>query len=135
MESRMSRAAARIDARDTLFHLLDVVGELDVQVGLVVEIHHEHLVLRVGSAHQIERRLFHAAPLLAHTAAVVDHHAQRYRNVFPPEYFDALLGPVLVDLEGALREIGQQLAFLVHDAGVQDNQPRFAGEFRSLIWC
>ena len=54
--------------------------------------------------------------LVAHAAAVVDDEAQRNRHVLAPEDLDLLLDAVLEDLEGVLRQVGDQVAALVHHA-------------------
>ena len=121
-------AAARIDARNSLFHFLDVAGQGDIQIRVVIEIDDEHLVLRVGSSHQIERSALHSLPFFPHAAAVVDDDAERNRNILAAEDLDGLLDAVFKDLERFLLKVGHQFAVLVHNADGQNHQARAHGE-------
>ena len=76
-------ASARVDALERGFHLLDVAGEIvfGVEVVVVVEIHHEGFVLRIGSLHEGKRCRVHLRPFVAHAAAIVDHQTHADRHV------------------------------------------------------
>ena len=82
------------------------------------------LVLVVGVLHQRQRRGFHLGALVAHAAAVVDDQAHGNRHVFALETLDLLLHAVLENREGLLRQVGDQVAVLVHHRGVADHQAR-----------
>ena len=53
--------------------LFDVAGEIDIEVGVVVEVDDEDFVLRVGILDQRQRRGFHRLAFFPHAAAVIDH--------------------------------------------------------------
>ena len=81
------RAAARIDSRERFIQFLLIAREIlvQVQIILVVEIHHERFVLRIAGLNERERCVVHLRALLAHAAAIVDYQAHRHRNVFAGE--------------------------------------------------
>ena len=97
------RAAARIDARQRLFHFLDVVGEVFavrvVEEGFVVEVDDEDFVVCGWILDQRQRRRFHLGALVAHAAAVVDDQPHRHRHILALEALDRLRDAVLVDRE------------------------------------
>ena len=108
MASRMAvppRASIRASAvSSSAMSLVKSLSFGIVQVGGVVEVDDEDLVVAVGVLHQRQRRGLHLVQLVAHAAAVVDHQAERNRNVFALELADLLLDLVLVDREGGLRQ-------------------------------
>ena len=125
-------AAARIDALQRLLQLADVVGEIlvlgIVQVGRVVEVDDEDLVVAVGSLHQRQRGGLHLLQLVAHAAAVIDHQAERDRDVLALEFADILLDLVFENREGGLRQRGDQMAGLIDHGGVTDHDARIGVE-------
>ena len=75
------RSAARIEMAQPVAQLVHIRGELLVDEGLVAEVHHESLVLRVGGRDQVQRALVHRRPLARHRAGVVHHQRNRNRKV------------------------------------------------------
>src|SRR6202035_1092440 len=126
-------AAARIDARDALFHLLYVIGEFHVQVSFVIEIDDENFVVRVGGFYQIDGGDLHYLALLLHAAAIVDNDTQRDWHVLVLENLDGLFDPVFKNLEGLLLKVHDQLAVLVGNADRQDHPACIGGKGSGLV--
>ena len=57
-----SRAAAGINLVQRLLELQQVVGEILVEILLVVEVHDKDFIFRIAGAHQIQRSLVHLLP-------------------------------------------------------------------------
>ncbi len=93
------RSPARIYTGDPLFHFLNVTGERNIQVRIVVEVDYKHLVLRIRGSYQIERGGLYPLPFFTHAAAVVDNDAERNGNVLPAEDLDGLFNTVFKNLE------------------------------------
>ena len=85
----------RVSMREARCHILGVAGEIAVrvQVILVVEIHDEGFVLRIAGLHKRHRGGVYLLALFAHAAAVIDHQAHGYGNIFASED-----GNILLDL-------------------------------------
>ena len=126
------RPADRVDARDAHFQFVPVGRQRHVEPGLVAEIEHEHFVLRVGRARERERRRLDFRPQRPHAAAVVDHQAERHRDVLTEKQCDRLALPVLVDGERASRQVRHELAATVLHGRTQDDEPRFRAKRRRL---
>ena len=56
-------ASARVNLFQRFLQLQQVVGEILVEIILVVKIHHEYFVVRIAGPHQVERGLVHLVPL------------------------------------------------------------------------
>ena len=110
--------------RDAGLEHAGVARERHVDARLVVEVEDEHFVLRIGRAHERERRRLDLRPQRPHAAAVVDQQSERDGDVVVPEQRDRLPLAVLVDGERAALERGDELAARVPDRGVDDDQPR-----------
>ena len=78
------RAAAGIDAFERFLQFLRIVGEIaiEIEVVVVIEIHDKDFILRIAGLHESQRRGVHLGALLAHAAAVVDHQAHGDGNIF-----------------------------------------------------
>ncbi len=63
---------------------------------------------------------------------VVDYDAERDRHILAPEDLDGLLDAVLKNLEGFLRDIGDQFSALVGYADRQDHEARVCPKNRIL---
>ncbi len=113
------RAAASLDLFQPLFQLVDVGGEILVKVILVVEVDDAHFIVGIRRAHQIQGRRVHLLPLLAHGTGVIDHDAHGHGNVFVAERGDGLRAPILVHVEIALIEGGDDALLVVDDRGMQ----------------
>ena len=101
------------------FQLVDVGGEILVEVVLVVEVDDEDFIVRIRRTHQIQGCGIHLLPLLAHGTGIVDHDAHRNGNIFMAERSDGLGMSILVDVEVALVEVGDDALLVVDDGGVQ----------------
>src|SRR5262249_36522352 len=110
----------------------DVAGEIlaagVVEVGLVVEVDDERLVVRVGAFDERECGGFDFGALVFHAAAVVDDQAEGYRNVFVFESADLLRNFVLGDGERGSRQTADEVPALIEDRGVQDYQAGIRAE-------
>src|ERR1700733_620832 len=89
---------------------------------LIVEIHDEHLVLRIAGLCECGYRGGHFRQLGAHAAAVVNDQAHRYRGVPLLKDGDFLLSPILEYLEVSLIESGDQISVLVRDSNGQHDE-------------
>src|SRR5208282_3637958 len=69
--------------------------------------------------HQIQSRCVHLLALLAHGTRVIDHDTHGDGDVFLAERGNGLEMPVLVDVEIALIESGDDALLVVDDSGVQ----------------
>ncbi len=88
---------------------------------ILVEIDHEHLVLRVAGAGKRQGRGNNISALRSHASTVVDDQADRDRDIFMTEIFDLLKHSVLVNLKVVLAESGNRSAFVVLHGCVQDD--------------
>src|ERR1035437_9715440 len=113
------RAAASLDLFQPRFQLVDVGSEILVKVVLVVEVDDEHLIIGIRRAHQIQGGCVHLLALLAHGTRAIDHDAHGDGDLFLAERRDGLEMPVLVDVEVALIEAGDDALLVVDDRGVQ----------------
>ena len=119
------------DLLQSLAQLIDVAGELLIEVVLVVKVDHEDLILRIAGAYQIQCRAVHLVPLLAHGAGVVDDDPHGDRNIFMPERSDCLRLVVLKNAERALVESRDQMVLVIHDRSVHYDLFDFLLEYKN----
>ena len=75
------RSATAVDLLERVLHHGQIAREVLVQVGFVVEVDDEHLVLRIGGLHEFQCRRVDLAAPFPHAAGIVDHQADRDRHV------------------------------------------------------
>src|ERR1035438_6802868 len=75
-------SSARLDLFQSFLQLLDIAGELLVEVELVVKVNDAHFIIGIGSAHQIHGGGVHFLAFFPHRSRVVDHNAHSDGNVF-----------------------------------------------------
>ena len=114
-----SCAAAGIDLLQRLFELQQVIGEILIEILLVVEVHHKHFVLGIAGAHQIQRSLVHLGALLAHGAGIINEDAHGDRNVDVVKGNDVLRLAIFVNRERTFVESGNDVLMIVNDGGMQ----------------
>src|SRR5450755_1258010 len=114
-------ASACVNLFQRFLQLQQVVGEILVELILVVKIHNESFVLRTAGQHQAKRGLIHIVPLLSHGARVVDDYANRDRNIFVMERDDVLRLPVFKHAERAAVQVRNDVLVVVDHRGVQQD--------------
>ena len=97
-------------------------GERLDQLGRVVELHQEELVLGVGGLEELRHRLARFFQLAAHAAAAIEDHAHRKRRVLARKLRDLLLLLVLEDLEVLLFQPGDEAVHGVGDGHRNQHQ-------------
>src|SRR5580692_620260 len=112
-------STAGFDLLQRLAQLINVAGELLIEVVLVVKVDHKDLILRIAGPYQIQGSPVYLIALLAHRAGVVDHDAHRNRNILVPEGSNRLRLIILKDAEGALVQRRHQMVLVVHHRRVQ----------------
>src|ERR1700719_1043793 len=96
---------------------------------MLVEIHHEHLVLWIAGAGKLQSSGNDQSTLAGHASAVVNHEAYRYRQVLVAEMLDLLACSVLINLKVVFVESGNKNAFAVLCRCVQDHQIGIDSDF------
>ncbi len=89
---------------------------------MLVEIDHEHLVLRVAGAGKRHSSGHHVTHLRPHAAAIVNHQADRDRDILVAEIFNLLQDSILVNMKVILAEARNKVPSVVLHGGVQDHQ-------------
>src|SRR5215471_8108198 len=114
-------AASRVQTIQSFMHLVQVVGEIQVQIWLIVEIDDENLIARIAGLDEIQYRCRYFLPLLPHGAGIVYDNANRDRNVFAPNIDNLLRFTFFVNLKIAPREVCNQPTPIVnHGNGQHD---------------
>ena len=88
----------------------------------LVEVHDEHLVLRVAGSHESQRRSSHVFPFPGHAPAVIDDQPDCHRHVFMLKDPNRLWHAILIDLEVLFPQTGDKAALPVSDGRMQHNQ-------------
>ena len=96
-----SRAAAGIDSFERFLEFRNAVGEIlvEVEIVVVVEIDDEGFVLGIAGLDESERGFVYASTLVAHAAAVINDQTHADGNVFALEDGKFLFGFVFEDAE------------------------------------
>ena len=105
--------------------ILDLLGSTLVFILIekifIVEVHHEHFILRIAGTHQIERRLVYSFALFTHRAGIVNHDSHRHRNIFMTKRNNVLRLPIFKYKKVGTIKIRHQPQFVVHHGGVQQH--------------
>ncbi len=126
------RAADGVGAADARLEHAHVARQRHVDARLVVEVDHEHLVVRIRRARERERGGLDLPAKGAHAAAVVDEHAERHGDVVAPENLDRLTFAVFVHRERITIEGRDDLAAAVSHRRMNDDKARACPEMRRL---
>ena len=111
-------AAAGVNPLQGVLQPQHVAGERTVEEALVIEIDDEDFVFRIRRFDEIDSGGIHLAALIPHASAVVDQNAEGDGDVFPPEVFELLQNFLFIDLEGALRQVRDEMATAVQNRGM-----------------
>src|SRR5580704_16514589 len=127
--------AARIDALQRFFQLRNVVAEIliEVQVKIVVEVHHESFVLWVAGLHERQRCFVHPGPFVAHAPAIVDHQPHADRNILALKSSELLLYFVFEYTKIFGLQTVRELVAIIQHAGVQHHQANVDLDDRTLF--
>ena len=116
------------NGRDGFLKFRGVVRERfsieQLEPDLIVEIHDEHLVLRIAGLSKGRNRCGHFRELGAHAAAVVNHQAHGHRRVAALKQGDFLQSSVLVHLEVFQIKPGNEIVVRVGHSNGQHDQFR-----------
>src|ERR1035441_2767825 len=102
---------------ELVLDLLQVAREGLNQVGRIVELHQEELVLRIGQLEKLRHCQSRFVELVAHAAAAIEDHAHRERRVLAGELSDLLRLLIFRQFEVLLFESGDKA---VHGVGDRD---------------
>src|ERR1051326_2796501 len=89
---------------------------------MLVEIDHEHLILRVTGAGKGQSSGNHVMHLRPHVSTVVNHQADRDRDILVAEILNPLWDCILVNMKVILAETRNKMPSVVLHGGVQDHQ-------------
>ena len=88
---------------------------------MVVEIDHEHLVLRIAGAGERQRGGNHIVALRRHATAVIDKNADCNRDIFVAEVLDLLKYSILINLEIVFFEPGNRYVVAIQNGCAEDD--------------
>src|SRR5690348_2236407 len=89
---------------------------------MLVEIDHEHLILRITGAGKGQSSGNHVMHLRPHASTVVNHQADRDRDILVAEILNPLWDCILVNMKVILAETRNKMPSVVLHGGVQDHQ-------------
>src|ERR1041385_7774355 len=89
---------------------------------MLVEIDHEHLILRVTGAGKGQSSGNHVMHLRPHASTVVNHQADRDRDILVAEILNPLWDCILVNMKVILAETRNKMPSVVLNGGVQGHQ-------------
>ena len=125
--------AAGVDVIERIDQIAYASREILLEVGRVVEVHDERLIIRIALADKRQRGAIHAFAFIPHAAAVVDDEADAQRDVFVLERLDCLLDLVFEDLKMVFRESVYGPALLVEHRNRQLHFECFDAQCVALV--
>ena len=114
-----SGAAGEAEVREAVLQAAEIGGEVPIEVSPIGEVDQEGLVAGVGGFDEVEGGGGDGGALGAHGSRVIDEQSDGDRTVLMLNGDDGLRDGVFGDLEVALVEAVDELAFAVEDGPVQ----------------
>ena len=111
--------ASGIDFVQRFLELQKIVGEVLVEILLVVEVDHEDFIFRITGTHQVKGGLIYFGALFPHRAGIIDHNSHGDGDINVMEGDDVLRLAVFVDGESVLVEVGDDSLAIVNHRRVQ----------------